>query len=139
MSIFRGLSFLIVVLFYASAATGQDNSSILNILNNDSIKYKIILKTPSVKEPAPGGVFRVWIKLPKESKDYFITRDSAYWIRHLADSNTDWATNLVLYYLTTENAGAFNLLYKDRKSWLPYKEGSIEKWKNWLHKWKLDK
>gem|GEM_PF-4790669 len=83
-----------------------------------------------------GGVFRVWIKLSSEARGCFIAKDSALWIRHLTDTTSDWATNLVLYYLSQEHAGAFNLLYKDRKSWLPYKEGAIAGWKDWLHKWK---
>jgi hypothetical protein len=112
----------------------QKDTSYDNYLNNQVIQYKVIFTTHNVvhKKSDLASRYRIKLDMPESLIAYFKTKDSAFWIHHLMDTTSDWATNLVLYYLTKRDAAAFSALYRNRSGWLPYKKAEIEAWQSGL-------
>lgn len=77
---------------------GQYSLFIKNILKNDSIKYKIIMKTKNIssKNQLSGGYY-VKIRMDSKANRYFKNQGFEFWKNRLLDSMSDWASNLILY------------------------------------------
>jgi len=69
--------------------------------------------------------------MSKQHREYLVTRDTAFWLKHLCDENSDWASNLILYYLFDKDASKF-IIYDRRKKWLKIKKEDVEYWKKFL-------
>jgi hypothetical protein len=70
------------------------------IFNNDSIKFKLILITPMAGQQRHSDkTFYVDMSLSTKTKTCLLSLDSSFWISHLYDPRTDWATNAILHYI----------------------------------------
>jgi hypothetical protein len=118
------------------SAFGQTDSVYDNYLKNGSIKYGVLFTSHNLVNKNSDGAnrYRINVELPEEAIIYFRSKDSAYWITHLTDTASDWATNLIMYFLTKRDASAFYALYINRSAWLPYKKSDIRDWREKLQK-----
>jgi hypothetical protein len=57
----------------------------------------------------------------KECKEGLLIQDTSFWMNRLRDEHQDWATNLVLFCLSEEDASRFGLANNTEK-WLMYKK-----------------
>jgi hypothetical protein len=71
-------------------------------------------------------------KLPQNVKNNFSKLSKATIMQLLADTATDWATNLLLYEKYDRDAYLFSTVIKTRKEWLPVKKSDIAYWKKKL-------
>jgi len=71
-------------------------------------------------------------KLTFEVKNNFDKLSKATIMQLLADTTTDWATNLLLYEKYDRDAYLFSTVIHKRKDWLPVKKSDIAYWKKIL-------
>lgn len=71
-------------------------------------------------------------ELPQNVKDNFSKLSKATILQLLADTATDWATNLLLYEKYERDAYLFTTIIHVRKNWLPMKKADIAYWKKKL-------
>ena len=87
-----------------------------------NIKFEVyrnsLMTRPRPKLP---GLF-LETKLSQDIKDNFNKLSKATVMRLLADTATDWATNLLLYEKYNRDAFLFTTVIKTRKDWLPVKK-----------------
>jgi hypothetical protein len=128
-------TFLLLTLL-ANLCQGQIEPSMQKYFNNDSIQYKVSFTSYNLVDKNSDKVshYHIKIDMPNHLEKYLIVQDSTFWMNHLLDTSSDWATNLVLYYLSKREATFFITLYKNRTSWLPYKKQEIANWEILLHK-----
>lgn len=123
--------FLSILILKNSLLFSQDKNKIL-ILINDSIKYKILLIGPTI---LPDEKYQptkqiVLINLSDEEKNYYQTLSINEWVKLLSDTKTDWATNLILYWLFEKEASKLKL---GKNKWKKiYKAKEIDVWKSFL-------
>jgi hypothetical protein len=122
----------ILMLSIFGRAYAQCDTARLLSLNNDSIQYHLMLQTPSVdKHSTPVSKYVVRMQLDKDCKKWLLRLDSTFWLSRLNNEDKDWATNLLLYAITENNA---ILLFKanTREKWLPLKTKEVNMWRNVL-------
>jgi hypothetical protein len=106
------------------------DSTVRRLINNDSIHFNLI--------SAGGGVYAttehqfrtryIELYLDTSLRKYFKKLDTTFWMIHLEDDRTDWATNIVLYYLYDRDASEF-VVYPNRSKWLRIKKIEIDEWR----------
>jgi hypothetical protein len=69
--------------------------------------------------------------MSKAYRNYLLERDTIFWLERLRNENSDWATNLILYYLYDKDASQL-IIFNVRKKWLRIKEDDIKYWKKFL-------
>jgi hypothetical protein len=81
-------------------------------------------------------IMRFYVSLPmtRLQKMELIKLDTTCWLRHLSAVKSDWATNLILYYLFKKDAAAFVSIHKKRQQWLKLKQDDIDYWQNLFRK-----
>ena len=129
-----GLALLSCWFGLGSYAQAAENGR--QLFNNDSIKFELLWISPSVESMAKKtktGTF-VELYLPKYVRDSLLKNDQKFWIDHLVGDSTDWATNLVLYYLHQRDAKLIQMLYPNREMWVSEKDREINYWSNFLFK-----
>ena len=107
-----------------------------HLFDNDSMKFKISWTTPSVesmRKKTKTGAF-VELYLTKDIRDSLMRLDSTFWIGHLVNDSSDWATNLILYCLYRKDATQIGFVFTNRQKWLRIKPQEIEFWKKHLSK-----
>lgn len=112
-------------------------------LSNESVKFRLLFVSPSAvsKKGPPVAQYVVSILMTNKERERLRKMDTAFWYSHLNDTNTDFATSLMLHHLYHEDAGVF-INRKTREQWLPAKEADIEWWKAFFrlsknrHYWK---
>jgi hypothetical protein len=107
------------------------------VFNNDSIKYHIAHVTPSVyRNPdVVIGMYFVRIDNPKisnEFKEYLLKKDTTFWIGHLYNNQSDWATNLILYSIYRQSADQITYFYPTRDKWIKFKPIDIDFWRSFF-------
>jgi hypothetical protein len=108
----------------------QNRSFDTSFIKNDSITFEIIQVTSTAQmDKSHVGKFGKFVDIPMnaDTRDYLEKKDSVFWIAHLKDDETDWATNLVLYYLYEKDATIL-AHFRSRQKWLPLKAGDIQFW-----------
>lgn len=128
---------LITFLFFSALHNGvfsQVDTVTKKYLNNDSIRYFIVTKSSrarSFTERTPTMEY-VGIEMNLKTYNSFLKRSEDFWLSHLRDSSSDWATNLVLYNLYKRDAFIIKHGIKDRNKWMPLKEDDINYWTHFL-------
>jgi hypothetical protein len=99
-------------------------------IQNDSIKYEVVLLACDTCVPISSIGYRVRVKLSE--KELGVAEKISYedWINLLNNNKTDWAANLILYYLFDKDA--FLLARSDnRELWIKnLKEDDLKYWRN---------
>jgi hypothetical protein len=126
-------TFSILILF-SSKSYSQADSFENRLFSNDSIRYDLIYVSPSVVTNDRGKIARYHVRLQmsKDERTYFLKKDTTFWLNRLCNENSDWATNLVLYYLFDRDASHF-IIFDKRIKWLKIKKNEILDWKKFLN------
>lgn len=114
----------------------QKHSFDTTSITNDSFTFQIVMATPTAQmEKEHKGKFGDFVEIPMNAntRDSLEKLDSAFWIAHLNDEKTDWATNLVLYYLYQKDATVLSV-FRTREKWLPLKADDIQYWTQYFRK-----
>jgi hypothetical protein len=130
-----GMLLLIILplLFAGISGYSQFDSLEHKYFNNDSIHYDVIYVSHSVLSKEPNHISKHYISLQmsKAYRDYLLERDTAFWLERLRNDNSDWATNLILYYLYDIDASRL-IVFNVREKWIRIKEDDIKYWKKFL-------
>ena len=113
--------FIFFILIYPYTSKGQD----INWIRNDSIKYDVVFSDGIFQTPKDYIYPTNLTVIKKQSLDSI---NYNQWLILLADTNTDWAANLLLYYMYQKDAFLF-VINTDRKKWLHDKKDDDEYWK----------
>ena len=121
---------LSILVFITSNAQNPKKIDWDKYFSNDSVKYHILLVSPSALSKRGPATMRyvVDIDMTEKERKFLMKKDTAFWQAHLADSRTDWATNIILHCLYDEDAFFF-INNKTREQWLFKKELDIAKWR----------
>jgi hypothetical protein len=128
---------LTLCIFLLAAINGYCQDSLINeYLRNSSLKYDVLLQTRSLvtKKNPPGATYHVVIDMPRDIRKKLLRKKFDFWQSKLDSDSTDWASNLVLYYLYDRDAIAVTVVKDDRRKWLSIKEREIKYWKDFLDK-----
>jgi hypothetical protein len=126
--------FSFIAVFVCSTVFCQTYLIDSNYFNNDSIKYQLIFKTRSVlyqKSDQKVGYY-INLNIPDSFKKKLMKMDSTFWFKKLEDETSDWATNLVLYYLYDREAILIRTVENDRRKWMKIRKKEIDYWKIFL-------
>lgn len=117
----------------SSSSYSQFDTLQQKYFSNDSIRYNIIYVSHSVlsKENDHTSKHYVSIRLSKQYRNFLLEKDSSFWFERLRNNDSDWATNLILYYLYDRDATPLTV-FKDRKKWLKIKNDDIKYWHEFL-------
>jgi hypothetical protein len=70
--------------------------------------------------------------MPKDFNEYLLTKDTTFWLPRLRNMHSDWASNLLLYYVYNGNAQSLAVLYNTTEKWLSVKRIEIKSWQDFL-------
>lgn len=126
--------FLFIMIILSSNTFCQSYLTDSTYLKNDSIKYEIVFKTRSILSQKHDKKIGYYIDLdiPKPIKQKLIKKDSIFWINKLSDETSDWAANLVLYYIFDREAVLIKAVENDRTKWMKIRTNEIEYWRKFL-------
>jgi len=97
-------------------------------IRNDSIKYSVVLAVCEKCVPIKNKGYRIVVDLSQDQIDAVRKINYRTWMSLLKDEKSDWAANLILYYLYDRDAILFSL-GKNRDAWLVVqKHEDIEYW-----------
>ena len=125
--------FTFLLFFVCNSAFSQVDSLRAKIFNNDSIRFELRFYTVSAttQKKHPVSSHRIIVEMSTRLRQVLFEKDSLFWVTHLSDSTSDWATNLILYDLYKKDAMQF-VYFKDRERWLSIKNEEINYWKETL-------
>lgn len=105
-----------------------------DFIQNDSIKYSVVLMTCQKCVPVRSVGCRIVVDLSQTQIGIVKKIDYATWMMLLNDDKTDWAANLILYYLYDRDAILFSL-GKKRDAWcVVQKHDDIQYWMRTIKK-----
>lgn len=128
---------LMILTVYCKTVFSQMDSIRASILlNNDSIQYDILMKTPDARTMKTDPIIHryVIVKMSKQVRQFFIRENVNFWMPYLTDDRSDWAANLILYCIYKKDAEQLEYLYTDRRKWLRVKPSDINYWREYLSK-----
>ncbi|MGZ3923981.1 MAG: hypothetical protein ACXVBJ_09440 [Flavisolibacter sp.] len=123
--------FLTICLFASLFSFSQSEKS---YLTNDSIKYNIVISNNRLlkKQTYTGPRYFVLIEMPKKLKKYFLSKDTEFWMKSLTDTTSDWAANLILYYIYEKDALIMTFIGRGLIKWSAIRTEEIEAWREFL-------
>ncbi len=116
------------------SATGKqkDSSKKIYFIDNDKIKYSIVIMSCDSCIPISNIGYRVKVQLSKNEMEIVKKLDYKNWIILLQNNKTDWAANLILYYINDRDASLLARRNK-RELWVKYlKLDDIKYWEKAL-------
>ena len=72
------------------------------------------------------------MNMSKRIKKQLLKKSLSFWLDNLTNEKSDWATNIVLYYIYEREAMAIAAINDKRENWLQIKENEIEYWGKFL-------
>jgi|SRR5688572_16379016 hypothetical protein len=120
-------------LLLLTMAFGTAYSQMNHVIQNDSIQYKIILQTRSVKskEMHPNGYY-VLINMNDSDRRKLICQNFEFWDAKLTNESSDWAAIVTLYFLYSKEATFIWYLENNKNKWPVAKDKEITYWKNFF-------
>jgi hypothetical protein len=98
----------------------------ISFINNEKIKYSIVLMSCDTCVPISNIGYRVFVEL-NEKEDLIVKKlKKESWVSLLNDDKSDWAANLLLYYLHDKNA----IIFRSKEA--------VEMWHSYFKKEDLD-
>jgi Leucine-rich repeat (LRR) protein len=82
----------------------QDMERLSGVINNETIDYQLVMKSCDTCVPISNVGYRIVVNLPEEKVEKIRKITPAEWLQLLNNEQTDWAANLVLYYLHDKDA-----------------------------------
>jgi hypothetical protein len=121
----------IIITFNIGFVSGQIKER--NFLLSDT-KFEVLKHSTAIFDSTNKNPSSLYLKvdLPQNVKDNFSKLSKATIMQLLADTTTDWATNLLLYEKYDRDAYLFFTVIHTRKDWLPVKKSDIAYWKKKL-------
>lgn len=97
-------------------------------------KFEVLRHSTAIFDSTNKNPSALYLKvdLPQSVKDNFGKLSKVTIMQLLADTTTDWATNLLLYEKYDRDAYLFFTVIHARKDWLPVKKSDIAYWKKKL-------
>ena len=121
------------LIFLVFTSEAQNDSTKFSFINNERIKYSIVLMACNSCAPIKNIGDRVIINLSKEEKDVIKKMRYSDWKYLLNDNKSDWAANLILYSLYDKDAFLLSQ-YNKRQLWVEYlKNDDLKFWRKNLH------
>lgn len=104
----------------------------LGFINNKTIKQSIVMRSCDTCFPISNIGFRFTVLLTEDEERIIRKLEKKQWIKLLENDSSDWAANIILYYLYDKDAALF--ISRDNRSlWLlGLKNKDIEYWKKHL-------
>lgn len=124
------LLYLLLIIF--KVGKGQCDSIGIQAFTNDSITFSLVYSGGGIyaKNGRMPGYY-VDLKMSNDCREILLSKDGAFWMGKLQDSSSDWAANLILYYLFGRDASIL-LVAKDRTHWLRFKSKEMEYWEDYF-------
>jgi hypothetical protein len=121
----------IIFTFNIGFVSGQikDRNFLLSDTKFEVLKHSTAIFDSTNKNPSS---LYLKVDLPQNVKDNFSKLSKTTIMQLLADTATDWATNLLLYEKYERDAFLFTQVIFSRKDWLPVKKSDIAYWKKKL-------
>lgn len=117
---------LLLLIFYHQRSNAQDTS----VISNNTVKYGIgraARDLDSAGYIVISSNYIIQVELPDSVKMALSRLSRNQWMQYLANPNTDWAANLILYDLYKKDALLF--LSRTRQEWLiNLKKQDMEYW-----------
>ena len=138
----KKIFFILFSIVICSCQAQKKNSIFQNNLNsqrtafidNDKINYLIAIMSCDTCVPISIIGYRVVINLSQEEEDIVKKIDYQDWMSLLSNEQSDWAANLILYYIFDRDSKLLSRV-KSRKEWKKYKKKEdLEFWKLHLKK-----
>src|SRR5450432_514346 len=116
----KNATLILLLQILCVGAISQVNSLESRIINNDSIRFKFSLVTPSVTtlKTEPVAKCYVYVIMPAEFKKVLAKKNLSFWLPYLEDNRSDWAANMILYFLNKRDRAPLVYIYKTREMWL---------------------
>ena len=116
----------------ANKRDNQQVSEDISFITNEKIEYLAMLTLCDTCAIITNGGFKVIIRLSEKEEGTVRRVTNKTWLKLLKNPKTDWAANLMLYYVFRRNA----ILYYPKmtmKEWFLYlREDDLKYWKNKL-------
>ena len=127
----KSICFLLCLLIIHNVMIAQ--SSIESYFKNDSIKFQILRTTKPLSKDRNTRVlfYHLMVSLPEKLKKSLLQKDSIFWLKKFDDEKSDWAANVLLYYIYERDA-ALLVVYNTRDAWLPYKQNQVRYWRKYF-------
>jgi len=110
----------------------KPTSEEISFINNEKIKYSIVLLACDTCVPITNLGERVIVKVTNRQKKILNQIDRKLWISLLSNTDTDWASNLLLYSIFNRNAHILSI-YNNRGSWVKtLKKDDLDYWEKIL-------
>ncbi len=134
----KRLVFIIFLLIMCAISSYNQNVTLKSIedtnilwISNDKLEYYTVMRSCDTCIPIRtlAGLF---VEVNITEKQKFLLKRVTYnqWLSLLNDDKTDWAANILLYYMYNKDAIS---LADDKKTWLLYfKNKDIEYWRRFL-------
>ncbi len=82
----------------------QDMERLSGLINNETIDYQLVIKSCDTCVPISNIGYRIVVNLSEEKLEEIQNITPTEWLELLNNEKTDWAANLVLYYLNDKDA-----------------------------------
>jgi|GEM_PF-5715206 len=129
-----GLLFFILI---THSLIAQKDSN-LKWINNDNIKYHVVFAADyNEKDILPLSISRYLILAEISATCYDSLRKFQWseWQTLLNSAKSDWAANLLLYYIYKKDAIVFNCVIKSRNDWIGQnKTNDVKEWEEFFKK-----
>ncbi len=112
----------------------QCDSSRLSHFDNDSIEYQIVLLSCDTCKPISTIGYRVMMSLSESDSIGLIGIDKNCWMDLLKSERSDWASNIILYYLYQKDAALLAGRSGKEKWRLAQKQADLDYWNNFFNK-----
>lgn len=110
------------------------NSMKIALIDNDKIKYSIVIMSCDTCIPISNIGYRVIINTSKEEEEIVKKLGYQDWMYLLNNEHSDWAANIILYNIFDKDAILLTRV-NSRKKWIKYmKKDDLEFWKQRLTK-----
>lgn len=114
--------------------TTQGGSMKYSFINNNKIKYSIVLTSCDTCIPITNIGYRVKVQLTKKEEIFVRKISSSTWDTLLNNINSDWAANLILYHIYDKDALLLSR-NNNKELWTKYlKNDDISFWRQKLQK-----
>jgi hypothetical protein len=123
---------IVILIFCKTVAFTQDSTSYASLFSNARIQYRLIQKSDLRFSNTPTKYY-FDVTLSKNQQQYLLCQPFDFWESKLQDTTSDWATNIVLYYLYEKDAFLYAFIFTDRNKFLAKKNDEINFWKDFIN------
>lgn len=130
----KGVYILYMLMLHSVLGKSQNSTSLFNYFNNDSIKYRVV----RVQVPISSGnkklvtACRILIDFDKAQIDSLKKIETKTYLNYLENNKSDFATNIILYYLYNRDATPLLILQNRMDLWPDVRVKEYNYWRDFL-------